>query len=225
MFIIETHLHTKYISHCGWLTAEELLSDYAAAGYHGICVTDHYNRRCFDYAGIDLNTDESLTEAFLLGVRKMQELAADYGIRIYEGAELRFDENDNDYLLYGFNHDLLAHPDAVIKSGLADFYPRAQAAGALLIQAHPFRPGCSPAPAEYLDGLEVLNTNPRHQNNNDLALAYAIEHSLIQISGSDCHRPGDAAKTGIISSYLPADSREFAALLRSGEFDMIEEKA
>ena len=70
---------------------------------------------------------------------------------------------DNDYLLYGFHDALLADPDRVMREGLAAFAPQYRADGALLVQAHPFRKKCTPAPAEYLDGIEVLNLNPRHR--------------------------------------------------------------
>ena len=178
MYKIETHLHTTYISHCGWLGAQAIMKAYAAAGYAAICVTDHYNRECFDYAEIDLTTPGSKTEDFLLGYRRLKREAERYGIRVYEGAELRFDESDNDYLLYGFHHDLLADPDAVMRSGLERFVSAYRADGALLVQAHPFRKKCSPAPAEWLDGIEVLNLNPRHDSRNDLALEYAQEALL-----------------------------------------------
>ena len=56
MYRIETHLHTTYISRCGWLGAEAIMKYYTACGYDAICVTDHYNRECFDYAEIDLTT-------------------------------------------------------------------------------------------------------------------------------------------------------------------------
>ena len=125
MYRIETHLHTAYISRCGWMSAQALIKSYAAAGYDAICVTDHYNRECFDYADIDLTQPGSKTDAFLLGFRRLQREAAGYGIRIYEGAELRFDGSENDYLLYGFSHDLLMtagsdchRPEDVGQSGI-----------------------------------------------------------------------------------------------------------
>ena len=221
MYKIETHLHTTYISHCGWLGAQAIMKAYAAAGYAAICVTDHYNRECFDYAEIDLTTPGSKTEDFLLGYRRLKREAERYGIRVYEGAELRFDESDNDYLLYGFHHDLLADPDAVMRSGLERFVSAYRADGALLVQAHPFRKKCSPAPAEWLDGIEVLNLNPRHDSRNDLALEYAQANRLIMTSGSDCHRPGDEAKGGILSDTLTEDSFAFAQLIRSGQYSLI----
>ena len=151
MYRIETHLHTTYISRCGWLGAEAIMKYYTACGYDAICVTDHYNRECFDYAEIDLTTPGSKTQAFLQGYHRLKKVSEKYNIRVYAGAELRFDESDNDYLLYGFHDALLADPDRVMREGLAAFAPQYRADGALLVQAHPFRKKCTPAPAEYLD--------------------------------------------------------------------------
>lgn len=173
MYRIETHLHTTYISHCGWLGAQAIMKYYSACGYDAICVTDHYNRECFDYADIDLTTPGSKTQAFLLGYHRLKREAEKYNIRVYAGAELRFDGSDNDYLLYGLPRRAAGRRIASCAEGLAAFAPQYRADGALLVQAHPFRKKCTPAPAEYLDGIEVLNLNPRHDSHNDLALAYA----------------------------------------------------
>lgn len=221
MYKIETHLHTKLISKCGWLYPEEIVKSYYDCGYSGICVTEHYNRTCFEYAGIDLSSNGDKLNAFLEGFRQVKKAAEKYGIVVYEGAELRFDQCDNDYLIYGFSHELLADPDRIIKMGIHNFISLSRADGAILFQAHPFRPSCIPAPAEYLDGIEVRNMNCRHNNHNDLALEYAERHNLLQSGGSDCHRPGDECTSGIISDYLPKDSAEFASLLRSGNYSII----
>ena len=77
------------------------------------------------------------------------------------------------------------------------------------------------APAELLDGVEVLNLNPRHDSRNDLALAYAEEHHLLMTAGSDCHRPGDEGTTGILAETLPEDSFGYADLIRSGKYTLI----
>lgn len=222
MYKIETHLHTAYISHCGWMGAEAIIKSYKAAGYAAICVTDHYNRECFDYAEIDLTKPGSKTNAFLLGYRRLVREAQSCGIKVYEGAELRFDGSENDYLLYGFHHELLADPDTLMREGLAAFAPKYRADGALLIQAHPYREVCCPSPAEYLDGVEVINCNPRHNSHNDLALAYAKEHNLIMTAGSDCHRVEDVGISGIMTDVLPNDGFEFAQLIRSGNYKLIE---
>ena len=41
-------------------------------------------------------------------------------------------------------------------------------------------------------------------------------------AGSDCHRPGDEGLSGILSETLPEDSFAFAALLRSGRYELIQ---
>ena len=53
MYKIEPHLHTKHVSKCGWLYAEELAKGYHEAGYAAIAVTDHYNVNTWEYLGID----------------------------------------------------------------------------------------------------------------------------------------------------------------------------
>lgn len=221
MYKIETHLHTTYISHCGWLGSQALMKMYSELGYAAICVTDHYNRHCFNYADIDISTPGSKTEDFLLGYRRLVKESEKYGIKVYEGAELRFDGSENDYLLFGFHHELLANPEKVISEGIEVFSKKAREDGALLIQAHPFRNKCTPSPAEFLDGVEVLNLNPRHDSRNHMALEYAKKHNLIMTGGSDCHRPGDQGTSGIISEILPENGFEFADLLRSRHFSII----
>ena len=221
MYKIETHLHTKHTSKCGWLEAPALAEGYRAAGYAAIAVTDHYNRTTFEYLGIDLSSGADKLRAFLTGYDRMREEGAKRGLRIYRGAELRFDECDNDYLLYDWPDELLADPEAVFRMGIAAFAPLARAAGALLIQAHPYRKACTPAIACYLDGVEVCNLNPRHENYNARAEEYAQQFRLLQTGGSDCHRTEDVAAGGILSETLPEDTRAFAALIRSGNYAII----
>ena len=153
---IETHLHTNHTSKCGWLDAAALAEGYAQAGYAAVAVTDHYNRDTFAYLHIDTTVPGDVTGPFLDGFRRMEEACAKQGVKVYKGAELRFDECENDYLLYNYPEELLARPEEVFHLGIAAFAPLARAAGALLIQAHPYRRKCTPAIACYLDGVEVM---------------------------------------------------------------------
>ena len=221
MYKIETHLHTNHVSKCGHLTAAEIVKGYAEAGYSALIVTDHYNRTTFDFLGIDPAAPGDKLTPFLDGYRRVREEAEKVGIRVFRGAELRFDECDNDYLFYGWLDDILAEPDAVFRMGIAGFAPMARAAGGLIIQAHPYRRSCTPAIARYLDGVEVLNRNPRHDSHNDRAEAYAQEYGLIRTSGSDCHRTEDIALGGIVTDYLPSDILSMTRLIRSRRFELL----
>ena len=147
------------------------------------------------------------------------------GIRVYKGAELRFDECENDYLLFGWHDELLRDMPRNLKMSVVEFSKLAREDGALLIQAHPYRKKCTPAIACYLDGVEVINAHPRHDSHNDRAKEYAEEFGLIQLAGSDCHQTPDIARSGILSDTLPADTFELAALIRSGNYTLIEPPA
>ncbi len=221
MYKIETHLHTKYISQCGQLSAEEILSIYAELGYAGICVTDHYNRTCMKYAGIDMDSSDSKIEEFLTSFRKLNEKAHKYNIKIYQGAEVRLDGSNNDFLLYGFQKELLAHPGRLISGGLESFSLSCREQGALLVQAHPFRKGCNPVSPELIDGVEVYNGNRRHNSHNELAREYALTNKLLMLSGSDCHEIGDQGIGGLTCDILPENGFELANLIRQGRYSLI----
>lgn len=221
MFKIETHLHTSHVSRCGYLDADRLAELYAAAGYGGIIVTDHYNRITFDYLGLDPAGPGDKVGPFLDGYRRLKEEGAKRGLAVYKGAELRFDECENDYLLYGWPDELLADAEAVFRMGVAAFAPLARAAGALMFQAHPYRHGCTPAIACYLDGVEIRNLNPRHESHNAWAEEYAAQFGLPRLEGSDCHQLGDEARAGILVEAVPADSLAMARLIRDGRYALI----
>ena len=162
---------------------------------------------------------------FTEGYQRLAEAAAAYNMTVYLGAELRFYENDNDYLFYGFDPAMLAHPHEIMSMGAVAFSEIARKSGGIFIQAHPFRKSCVPLAPCFLDGIEVYNANPRHMhhNHNDLAqaLADAQEPGFIQTAGSDCHRPEDVGLSGIQSRILPPNATAFATLLRSGSFERI----
>ena len=221
MYKIETHLHTNHTSKCGWLDAATLAKGYAKAGYAAVAVTDHYNRDTFEYLNIDTTCPGDVITPFLDGFRRMEAECAKRGLKVYKGAELRFDESCNDYLLYNYPDELLADPEKIFHLGIAAFAPLAREAGALLIQAHPYRKKCTPAIACYLDGVEVLNCNPRHESRNDRAEEYAALHGLLRTGGSDCHRMEDIGVGGILAEELPEDAAGLARLIREGRYTVI----
>lgn len=221
MYKIETHLHTSYTSECGYMDAQEILQRYKQQGYHAICVTDHYNMETWNYKEIDVYQAGDKLKVFLEGYNKMKEAAKSYDIQIILGAELRFFENPNDYLFYGFNPDILAEPREIMEMGVVRFSEFARKQGGFLVQAHPFRgnkSGCVPIAPMYLDGVEVTNNNPRHNSHNEKALLFANKYNLAMLAGSDCHQEGDEGTAGILSEVLPKDTFEMAQLLKSGNY-------
>ena len=222
MYKIETHLHTNHVSQCARLKAEHLAKRYYEGGFSGIAVTDHYNVETWAYRNINVKTNKRVMRTVLEGFYHMEEACAKYGIKVYKGLELRFYENDNDYLFYDFDEELLEDADEIMSLGIANFSKAFRPNGGLLIQAHPFRKPCVPIAPHLLDGIEVCNCNPRHNSRNDLAWELAeLNPHLILTSGSDCHQIGDECAAGILTETLPEDTKEFAALLRSKKFELL----
>ena len=221
MFKIELHMHTSHVSGCSRIDAASLAEGYHRAGYAAVAVTDHYSRDTCDFLHIDAANPGDFMGAFLDGFRRMEAEGAKWGLRVYKGAELRFDESCNDYLLFGCPDELLADPEKIFRMGVAAFAPLAREAGALLIQAHPYRNSCTPAFACYLDGLEVCNRNFHHENRNQLAEEYAARFGLLRLGGSDCHGAGQIGQGGILAEELPEDTAGLVRLIRSGRYTVI----
>lgn len=222
MHKIETHMHTMYSSRCGKLDAITLVEGYLAAGYSGLVVTDHFNRVTYDVKKINLFDSSDKVKVFLEGYYQVKAEGEKRGLKIYKGAEFRFDESDNDYLVYGFDDDVLSDPNRIFEMGLEKFYNHYHKEGLLIIQAHPFRRGCFPADPHFLDGVEVQNMHPTHESHNELAWRFAIENrGLIRSSGSDCHRLNDIGRGGILVDTLPEDELTLISLLHSGEYSLL----
>lgn len=222
MYKIETHLHTGLCSSCGRLDTETILEGYAAAGYHAITVTDHFSRYNFERQPWPTDRASWDYHRYLEGYCQLKDRSKAYGLKVYRGAEVRFDGFRNDYLLYNYPLEFLEDPECFFTMGLEAFYPLCQKAGALLVQAHPFREKCIPVDVRYLDGVEVMNMHPRHDSQNHLAWEMARQDDrLICLCGSDCHQLPDIGAGGILSDTLPEDEKALAELLRSKNFRLM----
>ena len=105
--------------------------------------------------------------------------------------------------------------------GIVRFSELAREAGALLIQAHPYRAYCLPVDPYLIDGVEGVNRHDVHANHNDMAVAYGRRYGLRITGGSDCHHPADVGRGGIEADWLPEDSMDLARLLRAGDYRIL----
>ena len=192
----ETHLHTDETSPCGKVPADEVVRIYKKAGYTGIVVTDHYYNSFFENQ--PLTNWASKLNLFLTGYKKAFAEGQRLGLDVLLGMEIRFNENVNDYLVFGFDESFLQEYKELYKLNLQAFRELTADKGIIIIQAHPFRPMMVPAPPTLIDGVEIYNGNPRHDSLNHLSAQYAQDHGLKMLSGSDFHQPQDAARGGII---------------------------
>ncbi len=212
-YYTELHCHTQGVSVCAECPPEEAAQLYIQAGYSGVVVTDHMNRWTFRNLPETMAWEDRV-EHFLSGWKRFQKAAGDQ-LFVLLGMELRFDENENDYLVYGITPEfLLAHPN-LMEMNPASFSKLAKENGLLFYQAHPFRNGMTVVDPQYLDGIEVHNGHPSHDSRNEIAEHWAEKFHLMEISGSDFHFPEACGKGGIVTPEPIRSNSQLLEILRA----------
>ena len=217
MYKYETHLHTAPVSKCGRATIEEQLAYYKSLGYEGVFVTNH-----FIDGNINMDRSapyEDLIEFYFTDCEKGKAVAADYGMKVFEGVELS--NKGTDFLVYGLDKAwFLAHPEIrEMKKSEELAFMRDE--GALIIQAHPFRE------AAYIDhirlyprsvhGIEIDNAN-RTPFENEMAKQYAANYGLLKFAGSDNHGEVEQVEfAGMMADTPIVDELDFVKRVLNGE--------
>lgn len=217
-YLYDTHVHTAEVSRCGHAGAADVVQTYFALGYNGIVLTDHINHSTFRNLP-DAPWNEKVTH-YLTGYRIACETAEKLGadFKVLLGAELRLDEHDNDYLLFGMDEAFLrAHPD-LMQMDFSQMADCVHDAGLLLVQAHPFREDMTIVDWTKLDGVETFNGNAGHESNNPIADAWAERHSLLKTSGNDYHGSFGDTLGGIRTAEPIEDNAHLLRLLKSGDY-------
>ncbi len=202
----ELHLHTFPVSACSEIRADEAVRIYAEAGVHSIVVTNHLGK----WVRTEYSAQEYLDDYY-----KAKQAGEKYGVNVILGAELRFDNSPNDYLIYGIDENDIKTLADYTASDIATFYREIKNDRNVIIQAHPFRNGMERVPSEFLDGIEVFNLHPNHNSRVGIAARYAKDEKLIVTCGSDFHHPHQEALALVRSKKPLKDSFEVAELIKS----------
>ena len=215
MFLTETHMHTAEISHCGHIRADEMVRLYKEAGYNTVCVTDHFMYNFFIRLG-DIPWEEK-TAIFLSGYYKAKKAGDDLGVNVILAPEFHLKDSPNDFVVYGITKAFLdAHPELPDMT-IEEFYPLAKENGLFVVQAHPYRDDvCYPTP-DYVDGVEVYNSNPRHIDYSEKTATLAEKHALYITAGSDAHQMCDIGLAGLISDEEIKTGEQLVELIKSGK--------
>lgn len=216
----ELHLHTSEVSGCAEIGAEEACRMYMAAGYSGMVVTDHFHHPSLQWIG---STYDEISRNYVNGYLKAKETAAGTDFVVLLGMEFRFNEDPNDYLIYGLSPEMIANErdlDMYDRKQLREFADRN---GLVIIQAHPFRSHCiADETPGFLDGVEVYNGHPGHASHNELALEFwQNKIGGIKTSGSDFHAGAMFARGGIITNRPIKTEKELVDLLKSGDYKLL----
>lgn len=216
MYRYETHLHTFPASACGRASATESVTFYKEIGYAGIFITNHF---------LDANVGCDRTLPY---EKQLDFYFADY----YEAKKLETEEFsvflgvENNYLgshflIYGLAPEwYYEHPECITMKK-NKLLPALREAGALVIQAHPFRedawiPHFSLFPRA-VHGIEIENTS-RPAFESEMARLYAEHYGLLPFAGSDNHTAAAHARLGgMEGEERIKDEADFVRLVLEGK--------
>ncbi len=213
----DLHCHTSPVSFCAVHSVKDIINTYIKNGYNGVVITNHINAQTFMEQPTSRWKD--LMEYFLSDYREALKVAKGK-LTVLLGAEIRFHENANDYLLYGVDEEFLLKHEHMTHVGVKAFSKLARENGVLLFQAHPFRNGMTITRPELLDGIETYNAHPRHDSRNELAELWKEKYNLLCSAGSDTHRTDDIG-SGILTDIEIKDNQTLIEVLKSGNFEII----
>ena len=192
-----------------YLNGEFLYSSYMFERYDS-----QYFRQYYQVAD-----KKSALEQYLSDYHRALEAGEKIGIKVYLGAELRWEHlSDNDYLLLGVDEAMLSDVFDYMKGDAATFVRDCKSEKSFFLQAHPFRDGLTRLNPALLDGIEAFNLHPGHNSRIALASQFADAHHLIKTIGTDFHHEGHHNLCATRMKILPDDSFALAAELKKNDF-------
>ena len=208
MFKYETHLHTSETSKCGKSSGAEMARHFAALGYTGIFVTDHFFNGNTTVPA-DLPWEERV-KLFLRGYEAAAEEGEKCGLDVFFAWE--YSCGWAHFLTYGLGADwLLAHPD-LLQWSAGDYFDRVHEAGGIIVHAHPWRLTDNPLMRmfpEKTDAVEVINAG-RAPEQNRQAADYARSFGFAVTAGSDIHATKTPRRAGVLTDHRLKDGADFA---------------
>lgn len=220
----ELHAHTSECDPYAMVSAAQLVRRYQEAGYDGIVITDHYMDLFFhswfpeELKGLSPGQQ---IKRWLKGYDTAREAGERLGFTVLPGAEVRFDGQPNDYLLYGLDAEVLcAAPRLHALKDLQELLA-VLPQEVCVVQAHPFRDGMEVKKPRGLFGMEVYNGGT-DSFRNAMARLFAEHYGLAMTSGSDIHGLGQLAKGGILTERKIKTPKDLREVLRSGAYALIE---
>ena len=209
----ELHAHTSPVSRCSEIPVTEFVENYISIGCNSIVITNHLTPEYADDAFPSYNAEYYLSDYFAAC-----EYAKDKNINIILGAEIRFTENINDYLVYGISPEDIARIIPLLPYGIENFYKEFKNDKNVILQAHPFRKRMELAPLGSIDGIESMNMHPGHNSAVAVAAKYARDNDLLVSGGTDYHHPGHHGMCLLRTEAPMKDSYDVASTLKSKNF-------
>ncbi len=207
---IEMHTHSSGVSKCATVSPEQLVRYYKSEGYDGIVLTNHvYFENAKNKNALGILVKEVFDEYV-----KARDEGDRVGLKVYFGAEIRFEKSINDYLLYGADREFF---DSLLPENVKNLeeFDKVRPRDTLLFQAHPFRTGMTLAPVDLIDGIEAFNVHKNHNARVGVAAKYAEETGLSCICGTDYHHSDSGALSALRTKTLPENENALVEVLKS----------
>lgn len=207
----ELHAHCKPVSKCGKFFPEEVVKIYSDFGCNTLTLTNHLT-------SVHKNGFPTLADAaefYLSDYYKAVEAAKDTGLTVALGAEIRFINTVNDYLVYGICPDDIEKMFYYTDTDIHTFYREFKSSKNVILQAHPYRDKMEPAPIGSIDGVETFNCHPGHNSRIPYACRLARENGLLVCGGSDFHEEGRHGTCLTRTKQKLCDSYDVAEAIKS----------
>ncbi len=211
----ELHAHTSPASSCSEILPEELPVIYKALSYDAVTIANHFT---FNYQDSE---KQEVLDRFFSDFERAENKGKEIGIKVILAAEIRFTENENDYLIYGVTRKMMEEIYDLLPYGVENFRRVYKMPDSVFLQAHPFRNGMEEVDPALLDGIEVFNLHPNHNSRVGIASAYAKAQGFSVITaGSDFHHKNRKHEgvTAILTKELPENSFHLAEILKSNDY-------
>ncbi len=220
MFKTELHLHSRDVSRCARVDVDTIIKKYSDGGYSTVVLTNHFNKGTSNDWGCK---DWTEFVDMVIGAYNKLKDAAKGKLEVLLGIELRFNENMNDYLVYGITEKFLREHEYIYDMNAYEFSKLAKENSLLFIQAHPFRSGMTVTDPRILDGVEVFNGHMGHDSRNDIANMWADKFGLIKTSGTDFHYADVPTNAGILTEEKITDISQLVDVIKSGKYTLIKD--
>ena len=222
MYKYDLHTHTNAGSLCGVSSPEEMVAAYAKAGYSGIVITDHFicGNTCVPRS---LEWTKRI-DAYFSAYERAAKAAKEFkDFTVFFGAEYAYAAG-HEILIYGAEKKFLYDHPEIENADIFALCELLKKNGCLVISAHPFREReyndfSVPAELPCADGAEIYNSHSENQR----ALNYVAENSLIPTSGGDIHDAADRniGLAGIETEKKIKSSDELISVLRAGNYRVL----
>ena len=208
----ELHAHSSPASGCSDLPPAELVERCKNAGAHGLVLTNHIGW------WMRAEEKELFCKRYLQDYLDTKEAGDKLGIKVLFGFEARFPENENDYLIFGFDTNFIPDMYEHVGTSEQEFFTACHSEDVLILQAHPFRKNMVPVDPTYLDGYEVFNLHPGHNSRVAVASKLHAQHGGVITGGTDLHHRDHEGSLFTCFSQMPEDEKALVHLLRSGDY-------